>query len=176
MTLRTWAHVTRILAVLALTGCRHQARVAVLASAPILMISVPPPTHQSEPSPPLEAELLLPLGVLVPRQPLPRFRPRPTTAHQLAFLLPASPPTVFLGELSTGGESADIELRQQTEALLRGQQERLGNLPRAVVALHPQQIAQTRLFLKEALEAWRSRDLEGAHVLALKTKLLLDEL
>ena len=175
MTRENWVHIGGTLALLALTGCRHQARVAFVTSAPVLMVSVPPPTHHSEPLPLLEAEILPPLSLMVPRQPLPRFRPRPTTAHQLASILPSLPPVV-LGELSTGGESTDLDFRKETGTLLHVQQQRLQKLPYALASLHPQQVEQARLFLKEALEAWGGRDIEGAHVLALKTKLLLDEL
>ena len=174
MTRENWVHIGGTLALLTLTGCRHQARVALVTSAPVLMISVPPAWHPSEPLPLLEAEILPPLGLLVPRQPLPRFRPRPTTARQLASVLPATP-SVVLGELSTGGESTDLDFRKETETLLRVQQQRLQKLPYALASQHPQQVEQARLFLKEALEVWGGRDIEAAHVLALKTKLLLDE-
>lgn len=161
---------------LSVTGCRHKVSVALVPDVAVPSISVPPPTHKSEPFPFMEVEILPALTLQVPRQPLPHFRPRPTTARQLALLLPAQHAPVALGVLSTGGESTDLELRQQTEALLHGQQQRLQTLPRASVSLHAQQVEQARLFLQQALDAWRDSDLEGARVLANKAKLLLDEI
>lgn len=176
MTGRNKAWVGTVVAWLGLTGCHHQARLAFVPDVPVPTISVPPPTHRTEPLALMEAESLAPLTLQVPRQPLPRFRPRPTTARQLALLLPPLPPPIQLGELSTGGESTDLQFRQQTETLLRGQQQRLQSLPYASLSLHTQQVEQARLFLKEAFEAWRNRDIEGARVLAIKTKLILDEI
>lgn len=165
-----------LVACLSLAGCRHQVYLAAIPNVTVPTISVPPPTHRTEPLPMMEVETLPLLTLQLPRQPLPRFRPRPTTARQLALLLPPLPPPVTLGELSTGGEYTDGEFRRQTETLLRSQQQRLQNLPHASVSLHTQQVEQARLFLRQALEAWHAHDIEGTRILANKTKLLLDEI
>ncbi len=165
-----------LVALLGLTGCRHQARIALMPNPPVLSVSVPPPTHHIEPLPLLELEDVPSLRLQVPYVALPRFRPKPATARQLASLLPPAPPPMGLGELSTGGESSDSELRLQTETLLRVQQQRLQSLPQTSTVLHSQQVEQASLFLHQALEAWRNHDIEGARVLAMKTKLLLDEI
>lgn len=161
---------------LVLTGCRHQVRVIASPKLLVTSISVPPPTHQFEPMPTIASENLPALTLQIPYLPLPRFRPRPTTARQLALLLPPAPRPLALGELSTGGELTDKPLRQQTESLLHSQQMRLQALSRPSAALHSQQVEQARLFLRQALEAWREHDIEAAHVLATKAKLLMDEI
>lgn len=170
-----WALVT-LSTLLCATGCQHKVLVAAVPPPPVPMISVPPPSHSAEPEPLIDLEEVPALTVQLPRQPLPRFRPLPTTQRQLARLLPPLPPPIALGELTTGGEAGNDSLRQQTELLLRSQNQRLSALPNASVALHSRQVDDARLFLRQADEAWRKLDLEGARTLATKARLLLDEI
>ena len=111
------------------------------------------------------------LTELLPRHPVFRFRPWPV---QQVVLAPAPPPLpqLDLGQLSAGDPAP---LRQQTEDLLRSQQRRLNAISPAIAALHSQQIEQARLFLKQADDAWQKSDVDGAHTLATKAKVLLDE-
>ena len=122
-----------------------------------------------EPMPSIPLEESASLALQLPRRPLPRFRPR----AQLAALN-RSPVSVDLGQLTAGGEAGD--LRQQTETLLREQQKRLAELPRVAADAHSQQVQQARLFLRQADDAWRKLDFEGARTLATKAKVLLDEI
>jgi hypothetical protein len=80
-----------------------------------------------------------------------------------------------LGNLTTGGESTNAALRQETDDLLKTQTRRLSSIPSATVVLHTQQIEQARLFLKQASDAWNQQDIEGARTLATKAKVLMDE-
>lgn len=176
MTQRKIASGTTALALLLLSGCHHRARVVAPPVVPhVATISVPPPTHRAEPFARMEYEAVPPLTLLLPRRPLPRFRPRPTTAKQLSLLLPAPARPVALGQLTTGGE-ADSGLRQGTEVLLRSQHQRLNSLPRSSATLHSAEVDQIRLFLQQADDAWQKLDVEGARTLATKAKVLLDEL
>jgi hypothetical protein len=80
-----------------------------------------------------------------------------------------------LGNLTTGGETTNSVLLQQTEDLLKTQTRRLNGISTATIALHSEQIEQARLFLKQATEAWTKQDIEGARTLGTKAKVILDE-
>ena len=157
-------------AVAMLSGCRPK-KVLVAAAPPLPppeMISVPPPTHPSEPDLEMPLEEAPALTALLPRHPVFRYRPSPLLQITIT---PAPAPPIELGQLTTG----DTAPRQQTEELLRSQQRRLGAIPPAVAALHSRQIEQARLFSKQADDAWQKSDVDGAGTLATKAKVLLDE-
>ena len=166
--------------VLSLAGCHRNPKVIAAAAPPpppLETVSVPPPTHPTEPMPeaPVIASPDLPLTVPPVRRPQPpRRRPAPTPQTQTAAAAPAPAP-MDLGNLTTGGESTNTALLQQTDDLLKAQTRRLNAIPSATIALHSQQIEQARLFLKQASDAWTKQDIEGARTLATKAKVLLDE-
>ncbi len=165
---------------LPLAGCHRRVKVAVLPPpppVPVEMITVPPISHPLEPEPEIPLAEVPAITPQLPRVPRPRYRPPPATPAQTAAIAPPPPaPPVDLGQLTTGGESDNSALRQQTEDLIRGQERRLAIMPAATAALHSQQVEQARLFLRQAEEAWKKLDLEGARTLATKAKLLLDEI
>ncbi len=143
---------------------------------PLETVSVPPPTHPTEPLP---AEPVIPtpeiaLPIPPPRRIPPRRRQPQTPPTQTAAATPPPMP-MDLGNLTTGGESTNSALLQQTDDLLKAQTRRLNAIPSTMIALHSQQIEQARLFLKQATEAWTKQDIEGARTLATKAKVLLDE-
>jgi hypothetical protein len=170
--------IVSICAVASLTGCHHKVVIAATPPPPpVEMVSVPPPSHRAEPLPeePVIASPALTLPVPPVRRPqLPRRRqtaipPPPTQTAVVA------PPPMDLGNLTTGGESTNTALLQQTDDLLKAQTRRLNAVPTATVVLHTQQIEQARLFLKQASDAWAKQDIEGARSLATKAKVILDE-
>ena len=67
-------------------------------------------------------------------------------------------------------------MRSETEQLVSSQKLRIEHLPAAVAAAHEAETDQARRFLKSAEEAWKTADVEGAHTLALKAKVLLDDM
>lgn len=175
--MRSIAGVVGLLAMLCLTGC---ARKVVLAAAapppPTPTVSVPPPTHPSDPI--VEAPVIASDSIAVPVEPVkkptpPRPRTRTIAPAQTAAV--SAPPITELGELTTGGESNNDALRRETDSLLKSQNRRLSGLTRAIIALHSHQVEQARLFLRQAGEAWNKQDVEGARTLATKAKVLLDE-
>lgn len=165
----------------ALAGCRHRApKALVLPPAPPeiapVMVSVPPPTHPTEPLPVTQPVASAPPPVIVPPK-RPRRKkyapvPPPAAPTQVAV---ATPPAIALGQLSAGGDTGG-SLRTETEAMLAAQKQRLDRLPAAVVATHAADVEQARRFLKAAEDAWKSSDIEGAHTLTGKAKVLLDDL
>ncbi len=157
--------------VVILSGCHKKVRVAIVPPPPPpVMIGVPPLTHPMEPEIEMSLEDSAASTDLLPRQPVLRYRPSPLQQITIAKL---PPPPLELGRLTTG-EAAP--LRQQTADLLRTQRQRLDNVAPAVAALHTHQMQQARTFLRQADEAWKKLDVEGARTLATKAKVLLDEL
>jgi hypothetical protein len=166
-----------VCAVLSLAGCHRKVVVAAAPPLPpVEMVSVPPPSHPSEPIPeePVIASPTLTLPVPPVKRPQPPRR-RPTPAPPTQTAIAVAPPPMDLGNLTTGGESTNTALRQQTDDLLKAQTRRLNAIPTSTIALHTQQIEQARLFLKQANDAWTKQDIEGARTLATKAKVLLDE-
>ncbi len=162
---------------LLLAGCHRKVAVAPPPAPPhVAMISVPPPSHPSEPEPEIPLAEPETIDAQLPRRIGPRFRPLPATPAQLAGLNPPPPAPVDLGQLTAGGDSDTSANRQQTMDLIQAQQKRLAAIPRNTAARHGQQVQQARLFLRQADDAWNKADLEGARTLATKAKLLLDEI
>lgn len=141
------------------------------------MVSVPPPTHPTEPLPSAApAVVVTPAPIVVVPRKVRRRKPAPVAPVQVAVVPPpASAPSIVLGQLSAGGEAGSGS-RSETEGLLAAQKSRLERLSLAVATAHAADVEQARRFLKSAEEAWKTSDLEGAHTLALKAKVLLDDL
>ncbi len=177
MSLRSRSAASALVCLLAAAGC-HRTRVTAAPPPPpavhVAMISVPPPMHRTEPQPEIPLADVSNIEPQLPRRPVARYRPPPASQSQMAALKPPVP--VDLGQLTAGGEADNGTLRQETEALLRGQQRRLAALPRKLANTHIQQVQQARLFLRQADEAWKKLDVEGARTLATKAKVLLDEI
>ncbi|WP_263357539.1 flagellar protein FliS [Acidicapsa ligni] len=78
-----------------------------------------------------------------------------------------------IGQLS-GGDSGD--LRAQTENSISGTEKGLNGISRTLSDSETKTAAQIREFLKQAREALKTGDVDGAHTLALKARVLLTEL
>ena len=176
--MRSVAGVVGLFAMLCLAGCAKRVVLATAAPPPPTpAVSVPPPTHPSDPG--VEAPVIASDSIAVPvetvKKPTPP-RPRTRTVPPTQTAAVSAPPVTELGELTTGGESNNDSLRRETDSLLKSQNRRLSGLTKTVIALHSQQVEQARLFLRQAGEAWNKHDVEGARTLATKAKVLLDEL
>ncbi|WP_047488193.1 hypothetical protein [Terriglobus sp. TAA 43] len=172
------ASVSLILA-LPLAGCNK--RVTAVAPppppTPTAVVSVPPPTHPTEPLP--EIPVITSEEVPIPTEPVvrPPVRRRIPTTNQPVETASAAPSGIAdLGELTTGGESNNEQFRHQTEDLLRTQNRRLTSMSTAIIAMHSQQVEQARLYLRQAADAWKKQDMEGARTLGTKAKVILDEI
>lgn len=164
---------------LPLAGCNK--RVVVAAAPPLppptAVVSVPPPTHPTEPLP--EIPVIASPAVPIPTEPpvRPPVRRRQPTTNQPVETASAAPSGIAdLGELTTGGESNNEQFRSQTQDLLRTQNRRLASMSSSVIAMHAQQVEQARLYLKQAADAWKKQDMEGARTLGTKAKVILDEI
>jgi ribosomal protein S20 len=78
-----------------------------------------------------------------------------------------------IGTLSTGDPP---NMRQQTDDSIASTEKALNGITRRLNDQEQKTSAQIREFLKQARDALTSGDVDGAHTLALKAKVLLDEL
>ena len=82
-----------------------------------------------------------------------------------------------IGTLSTGDVSTSTRARKDTLDLISGTESGLNNIKRTLESVTDKQTAeQIRTFLQKAKAALELDDLDGAHTLATKAKVLLDEL
>ncbi len=167
------------------------------ASAPAA--EYPPPLVTPAPEPVKEAQTPPPAAVQAPpTQPKPttvhkkKAKPSPaipaqqdTSAAQTAGTTPPSSSTAStdggsapspIGNLSAGDTSGSSQLRQETTELISSSEQRLRTVPKSLSSDQQTTVAQIRKFLDQAQQAVKSQDLEAAHTLATKAKLLLDEL
>jgi hypothetical protein len=85
----------------------------------------------------------------------------------------ATPEVSAVGQLSPGDPS---DLRVQTESSLNSIDQTIKKLNRPLSQQEQKTLAQIREFLKQARSALASGDVDGAHTLALKARVLLDEI
>jgi hypothetical protein len=173
-----------------LTACfhkTHQQQVQSLA---------PPATAQPEPTPPGSPSS----AGTVPGQPAntgegtsktgagekPSSKPQPPVRHRKPSAKPAQPaasgtpaanpetPAVsVIGQLSSGDPSG---LRRETVSSMEATERGLNGIGRTLNGQEQITAAQIRSFLKQAREALAAGDVDGAHTLAAKAKVLLGEL
>jgi hypothetical protein len=80
-----------------------------------------------------------------------------------------------LGALGSG-EDASPQQHQDVAAKISSVEKRLTDLPGSVQDREQKQIAKVKLFNKEASDALKGGDVDGARILATKAELLLDDL
>jgi ribosomal protein S20 len=92
---------------------------------------------------------------------------------QVAAAIP--PEETAIGALTAGGE-ASPQTKQEAADLIASSEKRLNALPAKKAEDEKAQVSKVKNFLKDAQEALKSGDAEGAKTLATKAKLLLDDL
>jgi outer membrane biosynthesis protein TonB len=182
---------------LMLAGCAHkQQPVQTVQLAPPIVDAPPPKPAEVSPAdlpPPVIGTPEQPKTETPPPQPPPAKKPvhhpkktspgTPPATNTPATPAPAPtdvasnpnpPPGVSaIGELS-GGASGD--LRTRTEQSLQSTEKGVNGISRNLSEQEQKTVAQIREFLKEANLALKSGDVDGAHTLADKAKVLLAEL
>jgi hypothetical protein len=177
-----------------LVGCAHGPKVPPLppqAKTPSVYLPPPPESRL----PPMESTQ--PIPNLIDAKPAEATQAKPkrhskrqpaaSETHDAqpanaspAPVVPASTatpaPAESLGALSAGGGAADPKQHQEVAAHIAAVEKRVAELPRAVTDRQEKPIANVRLFLKEATDALKSGDVEGAGILATKAELLLDDI
>lgn len=177
-----------LLLLLLLTGCFHKTKQAQNQPLAPPVVDTPPPTPAPAPAP----QDLPPPVVTVPQtqpaqQTTPQTKPEekpakhsskhtttkpadPKPVEQASNSAPAVP---AIGQLSSGDPS---DLRNQTEDSIASTERGLKDLNRQLSDQEQKTAAQVREFIKQARAALTTGDIDGAHTLAVKAKVLLAEL
>jgi len=96
----------------------------------------------------------------------------PTTVAEGGEPAAASP----IGQLSTGDVADQAQVRKDTVDLITNTENGVNSIKRTLNAQEQETATQIRTFLRNAKQALSNDDLDGAHTLATKAKVLLDEL
>ena len=166
---------------LLLTGCFHKnnrAQVEPLAP-PIEDAPLPKPVPSPTELPPpvitvptqAPAPYTNPQPAQEPPKPPVKHRKPPANSTQQASI--ESPGVSAIGQLSSGDPS---DLRQQTVNSIAATERGLSSITRPLNDQEQKTAAQIREFLKQAKAALNSGDVDGAHTLAAKARVLLGEL
>jgi hypothetical protein len=162
---------------LVLSGCRHK---PVRSPLPIgVLAPVDLETPPAQDNPPMIADMpppeLGPLPSAPPPSP-PRRRasatPKENEPTQLANNDAAA--ALAIGALSAGGDDAS-HTAQQVQDLINSVLKRVSALSSQVAAAQRREVRQVRNFLDQSQKALKSGDAEGAHTLATKANLLMDD-
>jgi len=184
--MRVSAKFTAWLLPFVLTGCSHWSHKA--KNQPVAPPLPPPATIGTEPVdlppaatsiPPQPTETAK-TPSRPPSKPAPRRKPQPPpqqtakNAPEVAASAPTAQPAVSaIGQLSSGDPANS---RQDTEDSILSIERGLNNLNRSLDDNEQKTADHIREFLKQARQALGSGDVDGAHNLAAKAKVLLDEL
>lgn len=169
---------------LGLSGCRHKPQVTPLPAIqkPIDLVEIPP--HEDLPlleAPPIDM-LPTPRAAAASR---PRERRRVAAKVPPPVVAPAAVPAPTVGEASaettsigalTAGGEANPQTKQDATDLIASIEKQLNALPAQILEERKTQVSQIRNFWRDAQEALKSGDAEGARTLATKAKLLLDDM
>jgi hypothetical protein len=176
---------------LLLTGCSHQAPWPFHRTPKAPVQTLAPPIEDALPPIPVPSPTDLPPAVVtVPiPEPAPATKtqlqpaPKPPVRHKKPVPAPPagntqlasneSPGVSAIGQLSMGEPS---DLQQQTANSIASIERSLNSITRKLSDQEQKTADHIREFLKKAREAQASGDTDGAHTLALKAKVLLDEL
>jgi hypothetical protein len=161
-----------------LAGCGHKTVRFVIpqgAQVPIELVAIPDPEPPAEIATLPEPELS-PLSGPEPPKPPPRRRP-PATKEETppVQVADATSVAVAIGELSTGDEAMP-QVHQQTQDMIVSIRKRIAALTPKMANSQKKQLSQVSRFLDQSQEALNSGDAEAAQNLAIKAKLLMDDI
>jgi hypothetical protein len=167
-----------------LAGCRHKPQLAPLppVMTPVALEEIPEPDNLPMvevppvklPPVPVSTEA----GKPKRKKKTPKVvaPPEPAPETQVASATTGAPsPDAAVGALTAGGET-NPQTKQDAEELIASIDKRLNALPAQKVEEQKAQVNKVRNFWKDAQDALKSGDAEGAKTLATKAKLLLDDL
>lgn len=176
----------------AVTGCRHRSNIVVLPNPPQPQAEKAPVTPMATdaniPGLPGPAQPAVVLGGAVAPAPVRRESgPRPDDtaqgtkdAHTQAIQNAAAgeePSTATpIGQLSAAPNTQGVPNKATTAAEIRSIQNRLKSIHHALNASEQKTAAQIQTFLFKATNALQAGDLDGAHTLTVKARVLLNEL
>ena len=166
-----------------LGGCRHKAQVVILPAVltPVALEEIPEP--ENLPMVEVQQAKLPPVPVIASegkpkrerKRPVPKAAPVPEPVQIATVSPPPSPEETAIGALTAGGQ-ANPQTKQEARDLITSSEKRLNALPAQKTEDEKAQVSKVKNFLKDAQEALKTGDAEGAKMLATKAKLLLDDL
>jgi ribosomal protein S20 len=182
--MRTLASVTLCFGLtVGLGGCRHKAQVVILPAVltPVALEDIPEPDNlpmvdaQQTNLPPVPVVASAGKPKRERKKPVVKVAPVPEPVQVAAATPPPSPEETAIGALTAGGE-ANPQTKQEAADLITSSEKRLNALPTQKAEDEKAQVSKVKNFLKDAHEALKTGDAEGAKTLATKAKLLLDDL
>lgn len=179
-----------------LAGCwhRHKATPPAAAMAPAVPLSevannVPPPFMPTPQLPNVIPPTMPPVNPAPVRKPVhhpkpkhvtipatpaqPAPKPRPTP-EQIANGVPTDMSPI--GQLSAAGESTNLTRRHQIVDEIDSTEKGLNKIARPLSKDEQTTVIQIRTFLEKARQALNRADLDGAHTLVIKARVLLKEI
>jgi len=182
---RTLASVTLCFGLtIGLGGCRRKAQVVILPAilTPVALEEIPEPENlptievQQTNLPPVPAVASAGTPKRERKKPAPKTAPVPEPT-QIASVTPPPPSLeeTAIGALTAGGET-NPQTKQEAADLITSSEKRLNSLPTQKTEEEKAQVSKVKNFLKDAQDALKTGDAEGAKTLATKAKLLLDDL
>jgi ribosomal protein S20 len=182
--MRTLASVTLCIGLtVGLGGCRHKTQVAILPAVltPVALEDIPEPENlpmvdvQQTNLPPVPVTASAGKPKRERKKPVPKAAPLPEPVQVASVASPPSPEDTAIGALTAGGE-ANPQTKQEAADLITSSEKRLNALPTQKAEDEKAQVSKVKNFLKDAQDALKTGDAEGAKTLATKAKLLLDDL
>jgi len=165
-------------------GCRHKPQVVPLPPVltPVALDPVPEPKNPPMVEVPQIKLPPVPVATNAGKPKRGRKKPKAITTPepvQAAVAPPpvpaASPEETAIGALTAGGE-ANPQTKQEAADLIASIEKRLNALSPQKAEEQKVQVSKVKNFWKDAQDALKSGDAEGAKTLATKAKLLLDDL
>ncbi len=170
-------------------GCRHKKQPILPRQTQAPVVTAAPPSSSPE-LPTVPAPEAPNVSEAKPEAPHPKPKhkrrkttptktesPAETHTETVPAQAPAVPPSNSpIGQLSTGSDQAGAESRAETVELINSTEKGLDGLTRPLSTEEQETVTQIRAFLVKARGALTANDLDGAHTLATKARVLLDEL
>jgi ribosomal protein S20 len=163
-----------------LEGCRHKAQVAPLppVMTPVELVVIPEPDNLPMIEQPQIKLPPVPVATNAKpkrerKKPAPKVIPTPEPVQVASAAAP--PEETVIGALTAGGD-ANPQTKQEAADLIASIEKRIGGLSAQKAEEQKAQVSKVKNFLKDAEDALKSGDVEGAKTLATKAKLLLDDL
>ena len=163
------------------TGCRHKPNAAVAPPVPpqvtVALVPAPEPANTPQVQTVPVVETPVPKN---PVQPKPKKRKKkvetapPPPPVQVASAAPV-PDASVIGALTAGGDAAPAA-KQSAADEISGVEKRLAGLSAQTQKDQEAGLAKVKAFLRQAHEALKTGDADGAETLATKAKVLLDDL
>ena len=161
-----------------LGGCRHKPQVAPLlpVMSPVALVEIPEPEHLPMVEVP---QIKLPpvpyASNAKPKRERKKAAPKVAPPEPVVASVAPPPEETAIGALTAGGE-ANPQTKQEAADLIASSEKRLNALSPQKAEDEKAQVSKVKNFLKDAQDALKSGDAEGAKTLATKAKLLLDDL